>query len=403
MDKQKQNSIMTSKQSHGHLSYASDLYTVSQAVKYFASTLKKPNNYPRIVKAYLLYCLDKGYGIDDFSVSCYIAGKKSNQASPVRKFLRFAKQQGIRSVLPDPASYLLPPAANELILGFIRDATHLRGDRSKDTYVRALNVFFEYLHRTGQSFTQVSVGEYVNYLLKNQKSPFTVNLYLSVVKQLARWIVKSRERISHQFTTDQLESLRDVAHVRNVSLEPGYYKDALTEHEREHFISSIQEPRWQSACALMAYCGLRTVEVTRLRLQDLDLEKKIIMVRGKGKHGYTAVKLFSACLPAVEAWLQQRKRIKTGHDALFVDDKESPLSCDQLRYQVKKALKACGLNRKKLSTHSLRHTAAQLLIDKNVEAIYVQRQLRHSSLDTTQKYILKKLDEKFFEKLPDSV
>ena len=153
----------------------------------------------------------------------------------------------------------------------------------------------------------------------------------------------------------------------------------------------------------MAYCGLRTVEVTRLRLQDLDLEKNIIMVRGKGKHGYTAVKLFSACLPAVEAWLQQRKRIKTGHEALFVDDKESPLSTDQLRYQVKKALKACGLNRKKLSTHSLRHTAAQLLIDKNVEAIYVQRQLRHSSLDTTQKYILKKLDEKFFEKLPDSV
>jgi integrase/recombinase XerD len=187
-----------------------------------------------------------------------------------------------------------------------------------------------------------------------------------------------------------------------VSLEPGYYKDALSEEERAHFLSSISEVKWQAVCALMSYCGLRTVEVTRLRLQDLDLEKNIMMVKGKGKHGHVAVKLFAACVPYLQSWLQERKTVNPGHEKLFVDGKGAGLSCDQIRYQVKKALKSCGLDRKKLSAHSLRHTAAQVLIDKNVEAIYVQRQLRHSSLDTTQKYIFKKLDEKFFEKLPDT-
>ncbi|WPP49765.1 hypothetical protein [Catalinimonas niigatensis] len=51
-------------------------------------------------------------------------------------------------------------------------------------------------------------------------------------------------------------------------------------------------------------------------------------------------------------------------------------------------MRACGIARKKLTTHILRYTVTQVLTNKALEAIYV-RQLRHASLDTTNKYILK--------------
>ncbi len=76
-----------------------------------------------------------------------------------------------------------------------------------------------------------------------------------------------------------------------------------------------------------------------------------------------------------------------------------PLTLRQLRYHVDKLLRETGLKNPRISVHSLRHTAGHLLLDKGIEPVYVQRQLRHESLQTTQSRIGQKMEQVYFEQI----
>ena len=86
--------------------------TVSQVLQYFAMTLKKPNNYLRIVRRYLEYCIENRSTIDQVSFALYTAGQRPSLISPVRKFVRFADRHQITRVIADPEQDPVPPAAN---------------------------------------------------------------------------------------------------------------------------------------------------------------------------------------------------------------------------------------------------------------------------------------------------
>jgi len=377
--------------------------TVSEVLRYFATTLKKPNNYLRIVRCYLEFCLEKGYGIDSVSISLYSAGKKGNVVSPVNKFGRFAREHNITRVVADRKGSSISPAANELVLGFISEATHLRGDESKANYTKALNQFFRYLERetaAGRpaSFSGRTVGEYVNYLKKEEKSAFTINFYLSTLKQLAGWVIANRSRL--QLQSGQVDALRDVEVVRGLAIERGFYKDSLSVKERDELLSSVNSPRDKAVVTLLLVEGLRTVEVTRLEIADVDFGRKQLWVLGKGKHTKKAVKLFDTCAEALQLYLKslnQEKASSRRTSWLFPDLRRT----HQIRYLVDKYLKSSGMKRSKLSAHSLRHTAGQILIQQGVPPVHVQRQLRHEQFETTQFYIKKQTELDYMEQMPD--
>ena len=165
-------------------------YTVSQLICYLGADLPKSSNYPRHVRAYVEFCLTEGFGIDKLSFARFTAGLPANRVSPIRKFLLFYQTIGCPTVVADPKTAKIPPAANELVLRFIRDAKTLRGDRSKETYTKALNASFIYVDeqtKLGQpvSLSGLTVFDFVQHLKDNQYSAFTINLYLSAIKQLA--------------------------------------------------------------------------------------------------------------------------------------------------------------------------------------------------------------------------
>ena len=184
--------------------------TVSQALQYFALTLKKPNNYLRIVRRYLEYCIEHRSTIDPVSSSLYTAGHRPNMISPVRKFVRFAAEHQIVRVVADPEQSTVPPAANELILGYLSEA-NLR-EESKITYTKSLNAFFAYLETEQSSgglanFSHTTVRKYLEGMKKQQISPFTVQVRLSAIKGLSRWVVDHHDRLSISLDRDQLERL----------------------------------------------------------------------------------------------------------------------------------------------------------------------------------------------------
>jgi integrase/recombinase XerC len=384
--------------------------TVSQLINLFSAWLEKPGNYPRLARPFILYCLNNQLPIDLGSLRIYGAGKSGNRVSPIRKFLLFYQMQGKPTVVPDPpVRKRIPVAANELILGYLAEATHLRGDKTKENYTQALNAFFLYItdeQEAGRtaSFSALTIGNYINDLRARGLSAFTVNFYLSPLKQLTKWVIKNRSRLG--LTDAQADDLRDVQGVSGLTIERGFYKDSLDEPERDQLLASIDDPTDRAIVALLVLEGLRTVEVTRLTVGDIEFERGQLQVRGKGKNTKKAIKLFGPCADVLRQYLQSgvgpSPTARTGGPprsaALFPD-----LKTAQIRYRVDKYLKALDLKRPKMSAHSLRHTAGQIMIDKGVEPMWVQRHLRHELFETTQFYIKKQTEKDYFVKMPDSV
>lgn len=79
------------------------------------------------------------------------------------------------------------------------------------------------------------------------------------------------------------------------------------------------------------------------------------------------------------------------------------LKTDQIRYRVDKYLTQLDLKRSKMSAHSLRHSAGQIMIDKGIEPTRVQRYLRHELFETTQFYIKKQTERDYFVKMPTDI
>ncbi|GAB4053545.1 tyrosine-type recombinase/integrase [Spirosoma litoris] len=378
-------------------------YTVSRLIAYFATTLSASSNYPRHARAYLDYCLQQGYGVDRFSLGIYTAGFRPNRISPLRKFLFFYQQLGYPLIVADPPRKEISPAANELILRFIREHKGLKGERSKQTYTQALNAFFHYIDAQLQqgrqaSLTGITVNDYITQLNQQGKSPFTINVYLSTVKQLAAWCVLKRKDLA--LTPDQVDALQEVQAVKGFTVERRFYKESLEAGERTDLLASAASPRDRAILALLSLEGLRTVEITRLLLSDVDVERRLLHVLGKGKSTKKPIKLFEACLEPLADYLRSIQQWP-----LPEQDQKTPLFTNlttaQIRYITNKHLRINGLKKKGMSAHSLRHTTAQLLLDEGVELVYVQQHLRHESIETTQFYTLKQTLKTYFQKLPN--
>ena len=403
MEKRNEHSVVITNETGTAPGGAIKTYTIRQIITYFAADLPPSSNYPRHARAYVDYCLREGFGVDAFSMTRYTTGFPPNRVTPIRRFLAFYEAIGEPRLVANPKTVHLPPAANELILHFIREAKNLRGEHSKETYQKALNAFFLYIDQQQQlgiaaSFSGLTVSDYVQHLKDNAYSAFTINLYVSAIKQLASWCIRQREQL--QLDENQLNALRDIAFVRGLAIERTFYKDSLEASERTQLLADSDSARDKAILGLLGLEGLRTVEVTRLKVGDVDFARRQLMVLGKGKHTKKAIKLFNECSKSLQAYLVETNRwpIQPGERSEFLFP---ALKTYQIRYIVDKNLRRHGLKREGMSAHSLRHTVGQLLLEQGVNLEHVQQHLRHETLETTQFYTKKKTRKTYFQQMPD--
>ncbi|SDM53549.1 integrase/recombinase XerD [Catalinimonas alkaloidigena] len=367
--------------------------TTEQAISYFRATLKKPNNYLSIARRYVEFCQQHDYAIDPISLSLFIKGKAgrplaASVASAARKFVRFCQEHGITRILPEDQQPKFADDLHEYVQAFLQHHSSLRGEKSAQTYSVGIRMFLEFLQERGLPFHGPTLKLFRNQASAEGKSAFTVNNYLSAVRQLAKWTLDNRDK--YDFTAEQLDGLRDVASVKGLECNTkAYYKEPLTEAERQHLLATVTAPRAKAAIALMAYSGLRIVEVARLERSDVKEKEGIVMVLGKGKRTKQPVRLFDVAADALHDWMTEVEGKR-----LF------DVSTDMLRKEINQWLRRADLKREGISAHSLRHTAAQVLIQKGVDPIYVQRQLRHAQFTTTQVYINKETEKQYLEALP---
>lgn len=138
---------------------------------------------------------------------------------------------------------------------------------------------------------------------------------------------------------------------------------------------------------LLYAAGLRVGELAGLDLDDLDFERRTVVVLGKGNKERT-VPFGQPAARALHAWLQTGRpsfyREGSGA-ALFLGTRGGRIDQRQIRSVVGSRFVALG-DTSATSPHALRHTAATHLLDGGADLRAVQEILGHSSLATTQIY-----------------
>jgi len=136
----------------------------------------------------------------------------------------------------------------------------------------------------------------------------------------------------------------------------------------------------RNLCLLMLLVdsGLRRGEALGLGLTDLDLEIGKVHVFGKGRK-MRWVPLGCASSQALRDWLAQRAPVADPH--LFVTDEGTPLHADGVRSLFMRLQQRVGLPR--LYPHLMRHTFAQLYLERVQDVKSLQQILGHSRSSTT--------------------
>lgn len=131
--------------------------------------------------------------------------------------------------------------------------------------------------------------------------------------------------------------------------------------------------------------GIRLGEAARADVPDLDLRRRVLLVRsGKGKKD-RVVPVPGRAAIALDTYLAQARPalVRRADAALFLSRHGGRLSLVGLRVIVKRHGRAIGVP---LTPHALRHTCATHLLRGGADIRHVQELLGHRCLSTTALY-----------------
>ena len=167
---------------------------------------------------------------------------------------------------------------------------------------------------------------------------------------------------------------------------PRYEKKLPLILSKEEVKALLEAPRnlgHRAILATMYGAGLRVSEVTRLKVCDLDRDRKVIWVRG-GKGNKDRQVMLSDPLREVLAAYWRWKRPT---EWLFPGGKPGcPLARETVFDTCRKAARRAGIN-KPVHPHSLRHAFATHLLDDGINLLVIQTLLGHANLKTTARYL----------------
>lgn len=292
-----------------------------------------------------------------------------------------------------------------------RDTAH--GRPSQDTMNTYMSNIRQYLdwYQTNRKMdplqaTQEDIKDYRNYLWESrQLRVSTVSLKLTAIRRfyeaaLVRNMITANPANDVYAGEDPLISLSTIRY--------------LDEEKLQKLINLIPKEgiinlRARSMIALMALQGLRTVEIHRASVEDIDFSNGIMIVRGKKRDG--RVYLRKDTLELLIRYLRSRgfaQKDERGTPLFTVTayhNRDGRLSRCGVRDIIDFWFKKAGIktsSQDKLSCHLLRHSCGTNLYLRTKDLRVVQEVLRHKKIDTTTKYahIQDQLTKRYTETIP---
>lgn len=309
---------------------------------------------------------------------------------------------------PTPQDAQVPSQWRQLLVSEIRRRNY--SIRTEEAYSGWIRNYLRFCRcNSPESLTADHVSAFLNYLaLSREVSPNTQNLALNALVFLYREVLKS--------------PLGDIAGWATAR-RPQRLPSVLTRQEIKLLTSAVTDETFHLMITLMYGTGMRLMECVRLRILDVDFGYSQIVVRdGKGGKD-RVVPLPDGCRAAIEVQIDRtltrhRHDLEQGFGEVFLPDAlarkypsaprepgwqylfpSGKLSADprskifrrhhlhesSVQKAVKRAALASGI-RKRISSHTLRHSFATHMLEAGYDIRTVQELLGHADVSTTMIY-----------------
>jgi integrase/recombinase XerD len=140
--------------------------------------------------------------------------------------------------------------------------------------------------------------------------------------------------------------------------------------------------------------ALRRMELPGLALYDVDLTRRLVMVReGKGKRD-RVVPIGERAAAWVDKYLHEaRPQLALGDtEALFLTDYGEPMAPEYVAERVRRYMHFAGIE-KPGACHLFRHACATHMLENGADTRFIQALLGHADLGTTQIYTRVSIDK----------
>lgn len=272
---------------------------------------------------------------------------------------------------PQSVSERVPTQA-ESDVQLIRLWIHNRSRHTIKGYLHDIKRFRKFITKSLKTITLQELQDFADHLTQQNYAPNTTKRILSAVKS----VFSFGHRIGY-LRFDTGKPLRIPTPKDTVS------ERILSEKQVHQIFDSIQNPRDRLLVKTLYFTGLRVSEIAGLKWQNLQTREETGQITVQTKGDKTNVILLPEWL-----WNELMKhRNGTPDDfPIFRSRKGSALCVGQIQRIVKKIAAMAGLS-EHVSPHWFRHSHASHAIDNGCPLHLVQKQLNHSNIATTGKYL----------------
>ena len=263
--------------------------------------------------------------------------------------------------------------------------------RSVQTYSSNLKQFLIWLAKNG--ITQPTREDIIGFrddLIQKNHRPSTVQGAMAAV------------RLFFEFCEVSGVYKNVAKHVKSPKLDKGHKHDYLTSDQSKELLATCEEPenqeqslRDKAILSVMLTTGLRTISIVSADFGDISKigDATVLFYLGKGHtEKGTYVKLTAPVEHAIRKYLAVRGKsgeIKE-NEPLFTSisnrNKNGRMTTKAIRMMIKTRLRNIGIDNRRVSAHSLRHTAATLNLLAGGSLEETQAMLGHSNITVTQIY-----------------
>jgi site-specific recombinase XerD len=241
-----------------------------------------------------------------------------------------------------------------------------RADKTRKVYLSDARAFARFWERSPEELGQAEVRAWVEHLIARGTAPSRLRQHLSALVFLFRKTLGRPEAVSFFSWPKNPDQLPVVLSVEEVA----------------GLLEAVAGDNYRMLFRTMFAAGLRIREACRLQVDDLDAERGVIRVTGKGGRERQAA-LHPRLLEALRAYWRDVRPVPPW---LFTGRVGNPLDTDQARKVFKDAVRESGLA-KRATPHALRHTYATLLLEQGTALPIIQALLGHSTIRSTERYL----------------
>lgn len=257
--------------------------------------------------------------------------------------------------------------------------TYCKTNKALSTYEREL-----YITATIKSFfgdiqlhelDNIGIENYKARRLSDSTQPVTINRELTVLRVMLN---KARD----------WNYLNTLPIIKNLKV-PNKPVRFLSQEDIKRLLD-CSTPWLRPMIIVLRNTGVRVGELLRLRLNDIDMDNRLILVRSTKTNNYRMIPINSE-LEDILKWLSRyhvdprnvKVSLREGRQANYLFCHSDGTRIKSIRHSFNNACARAGI---KATVHILRHSFASHLVMNGVDLVSIKELLGHSNINTTMIY-----------------